>query len=1481
MRTGAIFARGSCLALKWIALLGIVFALGVGSSAAQSTNADDLELKISSVTINGSSASTVTLDEDSTALVVVTLSAALPEADPDGTDTTVDLSVGVDGIQPTAGSFVTGEAEVGDVQIDGGDITDSSSLADLRTWDEGDRTVRFQLELDNDQGQFDDAVDEEFSLTFTLADLTGNGDDVEGDTVITLATEDDPANPGTPRTVTITKTIKIDDDDEQEYLFDIKTAADSRREDATIRVELEADPRRPEAEDIEVQLYLESDDADVARRYEIVGDSTADEHTFDETDANAVYEIDVRLRPALGNSDGDRDDDTIMLEADLTDPNHRRILTVEEEIVVKDIHGLPASDKITAKAYMDDDGDPGDDEAMSMMEGGDPVHVTVTVDRGDSGFPLGEDLEVSLVAADPDQRLDFSFPDGGNKLTIASGMDEQTATIKLEALEDRDVGPEDLVLNLVVTGKDDDNGPGERMGQPFSIAIGDVTPKLVQPKDGWEEAVKTAMGGDPEGDPPHVLNPGMDFMLMGGNLFEAGMIPVDITYSASVQGDAASVTVAGDTLTVTAGMVSGPAMATVTITATAERQGDSFLPTQEVDNVANVTFPVHVDLMPLAVTVTADRMEIMEGESATITATANRGVVGDTTIMLDVISSDSSDDHMLEIMIPDTMTSGSTQLGAGEDDDYDDMSYTVVATGPGIDGSQNLVISVTDNDEAPTPERTVKAQADPQSVFDANVGSDFVKDGDAVSFDAGMLFEEFGADVDPVFAVTSSDDMVVGAVMMGSMLTLTPAGYGSATIAVTVTDLTSDHTATASGDVMVGLADVSVMVAAADMMIDEGGSTMITATASRMLEGDERVTVNLAVVGEATLSADSIEIAADSDSGSVTLMSTDDDVHEQGEMVTVIASGAGIDGNISIEIAVTDNDDAPVVELTVTAKDDAAQMILDAVATAAGGADWMVGGMVATVDMADLFTADEGTSISYAGMSSSEAVMVGTSGTMLMLTPMAEGVSTITVTASDSASMDVARVDADVAVALQTLSISMAASADTVMEGGSVTLTATANRAVTAETMLTVTVTGDTDAVEADTMITIAMGQMAGTGMVMAVEDDDSADAMVAVVVSGDGISGGAASFDIAITDNDPTVSAKTSAEVDAVFTVAVATASGTDGWVPTSQGGEAAMLDMGDLFDTNGSPTLEYMAESSAADMVAVSASGSMLTLTPMAMGDATITVTATDSSGDMYDTATVMSSVMVGQAALEVTVSPETASIAEGGDSVEISAMLNRPAAANVEVMLIRDATSSAGEDDYSLAPSAMITVMAGETMGMATLTATDDVTVEGDESVTLVARVKDMGDVGTVMVSIMDNDAVSKFTLSGPMDTNLVEGQEYELTVTADPAVQVDTEVTIMRDRGASDADDADFTVGSVMLSAGDATGTTMLVVTDDGMDDSGHGMPEVLVLYGMANGESTNSLTFNIWDAAVPALPVIAQLLLAAFLALGGYRRYRRR
>ena len=131
-----------------------------------------------------------------------------------------------------------------------------------------------------------------------------------------------------------------------------------------------------------------------------------------------------------------------------------------------------------------------------------------------------------------------------------------------------------------------------------------------------------------------------------------------------------------------------------------------------------------------------------------------------------------------------------------------------------------------------------------------------------------------------------------------------------------------------------------------------------------------------------------------------------------------------------------------------------------------------------------------------------------------------------------------------------------------------------------------------------------------------------------------------------------------------------------------------------------------------------------------------------------------------------------------------------------------------------------------------------------------------------------------------LSGPEDMNLAEGMSAMVTATANRAVTADTTVTLMRDRSMSTADDMDFTAEPIMIMAGMMTGSTMVMAeSDDMMEDM-----EELVLYGMAAdnaGEVTGEVKLYLWDAAVPALPIIAQLLLAALLGLGGYRRYLRR
>ena len=161
--------------------------------------------------------------------------------------------------------------------------------------------------------------------------------------------------------------------------------------------------------------------------------------------------------------------------------------------------------------------------------------------------------------------------------------------------------------------------------------------------------------------------------------------------------------------------------------------------------------------------------------------------------------------------------------------------------------------------------------------------------------------------------------------------------------------------------------------------------------------------------------------------------------------------------------------------------------------------------------------------------------------------------------------------------------------------------------------------------------------------------------------------------------------------------------------------------------------------------------------------------------------------------------------------------------------------------------------------------------------------------VSDVASLKFPVMVVDKMLVVMLEMPdnvMEGNIVEGMSYEIGVMASRMIteaEGSVEVMIMRDRSGSDADDSDFTVSSATIMAGYDSAMATLEVTEDMMPDSGtnDNMGEMLVLYGMVGDMETNSLTFTIWDQAVPALPLFGQLLLALFLMLGGARLYRRR
>ena len=607
MRTGAIFARGSCRALQWMAVFGVVFALGAGSAVAQ-------------VTVEAPE----TVDEGGRATLTVTAKVDVAAAHNAASTITVTTTAAAGtAIAPDTAAETTGA---------GVDLNDPADLVFNVAVNDGDESVeRTYTGTITVQTLPDlDAENEVVSLTFAVEASDETNVTNAGGVALALDADSSPAD------------ITIDDTDTQTFELDLTTS--EPQEGASIVVELKAVPAP----------------VDLSHPTTLIVDAAG--YTVAPTAAtlsSAADSATITITPPA--TDGDRDEDAITLSALVAGTTEDRADPLV--IDVEDIHTLPAGDKITAKAYMDDDGDKSEDEAMSVMEGGAPVHVTVTVDRGTSGYPAGEALDVAVMA-DASQGMDFRAEPV--KLSIGAGTGEQTADFMLWALADQDVGAEDLMLNLVATGATAANGPGESMGM-FSIMIEDATAPMVQVKDDAQEQLMTAMGDDP-------LNPGDSFSLMASDLFMFDMDAVSVSYGVSVAGGAVSASVSGDAVMV---MAEEAGEAEVTITATATSMMSSFVVTQTTSNVAQIAFPVMVELADLMVTLTGpEDMNLAEGMSAMITATANRPVVGDTMVELIPSPDDTAApaDYMVDpLMIMDGMMEGTTMLTAVDDNMMEDM----------------------------------------------------------------------------------------------------------------------------------------------------------------------------------------------------------------------------------------------------------------------------------------------------------------------------------------------------------------------------------------------------------------------------------------------------------------------------------------------------------------------------------------------------------------------------------------------------------------------------------------------------------------------------------------------------------------------------------------------------------------------------------------------------------------------------------------
>ena len=502
----------------------------------------------------------------------------------------------------------------------------------------------------------------------------------------------------------------------------------------------------------------------------------------------------------------------------------------------------------------------------------------------------------------------------------------------------------------------------------------------------------------------------------------------------------------------------------------------------------------------------------------------------------------------------------------------------------------------------------------------------------------------------------------------------------------------------------------------------------------------------------------------------------DEFVNDDRIVLNLVTTGESTHGagsvESSFEIAVEDT----TVKQIAPKPDSAVKQAFDAASASAAGADGLNPGEAFSVAVSDLFEGmAPGSTVVYSATSSDPSVQVSASTTAVTVTAVSGGSAVVRVNARvtgfasavPQTRSDEAAIEHTVTVGDLPLQVSLTADpAAAVEEGGAVTLTAAANRAVLAGEDATVRLTLVGPVVEpAPSSMTIAVGEKRASVMFEVVDDDEVKDlGEVVVVATGDSLETDPTRLDIAVTEND--------AQTVHTYTFAA----------------------------------------------------------------------TATR--------------------------------VTEGG---EIQLVVTAAPAVTEETLVSLTASPRGLADDFTLDPPA-ITLSAGSTSGTAALVATDDDVVEDTETLTLTATDPGKVLIGTVEIMIVDNDTVD-YRFQGPSDSNLVEGETYDLKVWASAASSRDAVFVVRRGGSDSVADEDDFTLDptSIVIEAGAREATAALKVADDDVDEHS----ETLVLVAVAaDGGEVGSLTFTLWDAAVPFLPFAARLLLAVCLAVGGYRRLRR-
>ena len=424
-----------------------------------------------------------------------------------------------------------------------------------------------------------------------------------------------------------------------------------------------------------------------------------------------------------------------------------------------------------------------------------------------------------------------------------------------------------------------------------------------------------------------------------------------------------------------------------------------------------------------------------------------------------------------------------------------------------------------------------------------------------------------------------------------------------------------------------------------------------------------------------------------------------------------------------------------------------------------------------------------------------------------------------------------------------TASWSVVADPATVAEGQASTVTVSVDKTFDAPQTIALAATGGTAAGTDYTLspsVTLDAGDTAVTASVTAVDDSVfEGDETVVVTASHDASAVGSVTVTIAANDTptwsvvaDPATVAEGQAStvtvsVDKTFetaqTIALAatgTAAGTDYTLSPS-----VTLNAGDTAVT-ASVTAVDDSVFEGDETVVVTASHDA-----SAVGSATVTIEANDTP------------------TWSVTADPAT--VAEGQTStVTVSVDKTFETAQTIALA----ATGTAAGTDYTLSPS--VTLDAGDSEVSVSVTAVDDSVIEGGAETVVVTASHDASAVGSVTVTIEDNDTPTWSLVAEP--ATVAEGQASTVTVSVDKTFETAQTIALAATGGTAAGTDYTLSSSSVTLAAGDTAVTAVVTAVDDNDEEN----DETVVVTASHDSNAVGSVTVTIAANDTPTWSLVA-------------------